>query len=71
MSKLRMLWPYDRDNTATWKYIDCIIVGEHSRGNNRFVKQWILNPNFAYKHLDPHYPRADQTWTTVFKGRTS
>lgn len=49
----KMLWPYKNDDKSTWKYIDCEIGGEKQK---RFIKEWILNPDFAYKHLDPHYP---------------
>lgn len=56
--KLKMLWPYSNKDGATWKYKDCIINGHKDRQKDtRFVKKWILNPGFKYKHLDPNYPK--------------
>lgn len=41
-------WPWDAYDTNTWKYIDFEVIG---KGKNQKIK-WILNPDFAYKHLD-------------------
>lgn len=55
-NKLKRYWNYDKDDTSTWKYIDCKI--KFKEGNRFFFRKWILNPNFAYKHLDPYYPTS-------------
>ncbi len=43
-------WPWNPYDKTTWKYIDCLITGQ-TAGKLR-VSEWILNPDFAYKHLD-------------------
>lgn len=57
MDKLRKLWPYHPDDKSTWKYIDCLVSGDY--GQVRRVRKWILNPDFAYRHLDPHDSEND------------
>ncbi len=52
---LKKLWNYDHDDKTTWKYSDVIIGGG---GGRKFIKEWILNPDFQYKHLDHTYPLA-------------
>jgi len=49
-----MLWKYQHDDKTTWKYIDVQITGSIVRGT-AFVKKWVLNPDFKYKHLDKNY----------------
>jgi hypothetical protein len=51
---LQPYWKYEFEDKTTWKYIDCVIGGSHHT-SKIFVKQWILNPDFKYKHLDPNY----------------
>jgi len=46
-------WPYDAtDKSAersSWKYLDFTI----SRENDEVQVHWIINPHFAYGHLEP------------------
>lgn len=48
--KLKKYWTYNINDEKTWKYIDCIV---DKKDGVAYVKRWILNPNFAYKHKDP------------------
>ena len=41
-------WPWSCNDITTWKYIDCHV----SERNGITVFKWILNPDFAYAHLD-------------------
>lgn len=52
---LKKLWPHKPDDETTWKYSDVIISGE--RKGKRFIKEWVLNKDFKYKHLDPKWPK--------------
>ena len=53
--KMFQLWPNKKDDTTTWKYIDCILESDGSGG--RKLRKYILNPEFKYKHLDPNWPK--------------
>ena len=54
-NKLTPLWHHDQKDESTWKYLDCEIGGEKGK---RFIRRWIINCNFKYKHLDPSYPKS-------------
>lgn len=43
------IYPYDRKNKKTWKYLDCILNEEDDGKTDRFVKGWILNNEWIYK----------------------
>ena len=51
---LKKLWPHKPDDDTTWKYSD-VIIGYNKKTNKLYVKEWVLNPDFKYKHLDPNY----------------
>ena len=53
------LWPHNKDDQTTWKYVDCIIEGSDG-GKKRRVKKYILNPDFRFKHLDPDWPKGNK-----------
>ena len=54
MDDFKKLWPHDKDDKTTWKYCDVIIGGNKDK-KTLYVKKWVLNPDFKYKHLDPSY----------------
>lgn len=51
---LHPLWIYNQKNTDTWKYLDVIIGGDIDK-RTAYVRRWVLNPDFKYKHLDKNY----------------
>jgi len=54
MEKLKPLWLYKQDDITTWKYLYCVIAGNRDN-KTRFVKEWIFNPDFAFKDIDKKY----------------
>lgn len=55
-SQLKKLWPHQADDKRTWKYSNVIIGGTFENGT-AYIKGWVLNPSFKYKHLDPSYEK--------------
>lgn len=42
-------WPWHCRDLSTWKYINFEVLKD-AEGNSYI--HWIINPHFAYKHLD-------------------
>lgn len=60
-------WPYDINDTSTWKYIDFVMTGT-LKGRTANCKYWILNPDFKYEHLDPNHVKKENELRTLNKG---
>jgi len=55
-SGLKKLWPHLASDKRTWKYSNVVIGGTIENGT-AYVKRWVLNPSFKYKHLDRSYEK--------------
>lgn len=56
MSRLNPIWYYDSEDKTTWKYLS-FNVNYRKNIKEPFIT-WIPNPNFKFKHLDPHYSNS-------------
>lgn len=54
MSKdpMNKLWQFKINDKTTWPYLDCQVS---SKDGKPYIKKWIKNPDFKYKHLMKNY----------------